>query len=201
MSLLIALNRFYRYFWCFQYRLWTSKHPLDKSFTFSRIFQGKFLYKCICISIKDSEYTHQNGGEGGAESVWSRSGGVTILTELVNSSDGEGVTHAVTCKGIFESRQGKFQEFQGGVSRILNEMLCAICFHLYNLKTVKNIYGWVLLLALDCTFTKSNTLPWVFFTIFKLYKWYQLAQCITHEILYSKFSLQLIIVQNKLFLP
>ena len=26
-----------------------------------------------------------------------------------------------------------------------------------------------------CNFTKSNTLPWVFFTFFKLYKWYQKA--------------------------
>ena len=27
--------------------------------------------------------------------------------------------------------------------------------------------------ALACTFTKSNTLLWVFFYFFKLYKWYQ----------------------------
>ena len=27
-----------------------------------------------------------------------------------------------------------------------------------------------------CNFTKSNTPPWVFFVIFKLYKWYQIAQ-------------------------
>ena len=29
------------------------------------------------------------------------------------------------------------------------------------------------------TFTKSNTPPWVFFTCFELYKWYQIAQLIT----------------------
>ena len=29
---------------------------------------------------------------------------------------------------------------------------------------------------LACNFTKSNTPPWVFFTFFKLYKWYQNAQ-------------------------
>ena len=28
-------------------------------------------------------------------------------------------------------------------------------------------------------FTKSNTLPWVFFTFFKLHKWYQIAESIT----------------------
>ena len=27
---------------------------------------------------------------------------------------------------------------------------------------------------------KSNTLPWVFFTFFKSYKWYQIAQRITY---------------------
>ena len=31
-----------------------------------------------------------------------------------------------------------------------------------------------------CNFTKSNTPPWVFFTFFKLYKWYQIAQNITY---------------------
>ena len=30
-------------------------------------------------------------------------------------------------------------------------------------------------------FTKSNTLPWVFFTFFKLYKWYQIAQSMTYD--------------------
>ena len=29
-------------------------------------------------------------------------------------------------------------------------------------------------------YTKSNTPPWVFFTFFKLYKWYQIAQRITY---------------------
>ena len=30
-----------------------------------------------------------------------------------------------------------------------------------------------------CDFTKSNALPWVFFTVFKLYQWYQIAQRIS----------------------
>ena len=30
-----------------------------------------------------------------------------------------------------------------------------------------------------CNFTKSNTRAWMFFTFFKLYKWYQIAQKIT----------------------
>ena len=32
-----------------------------------------------------------------------------------------------------------------------------------------------------CNFTKSNTPPWMFFTFFKLYKWYQIAQRITYD--------------------
>ena len=47
-----------------------------------------------------------------------------------------------------------------------------IRYHLYNLKTVKNTHGRVLLLVklqvLVCNFTKSNTPPWVFFTLFEL---------------------------------
>ena len=34
-------------------------------------------------------------------------------------------------------------------------------------------------LLLACNFTKSNTPPWVFFTFFKLYRWYKIAQRIT----------------------
>ena len=48
-------------------------------------------------------------------------------------------------------------------------MLCAIWYHLYNLK---NTHGgrllFVMLQALACNFTKNNTPPWVFFTFFKL---------------------------------
>ena len=43
-------------------------------------------------------------------------------------------------------------------------MRCAIWYHLYNFKNVENTHGGVLLLA--------------FFTCFKLYKWYQIAQTI-----------------------
>ena len=34
--------------------------------------------------------------------------------------------------------------------------------------------------ASACNFTKINTPPWVFFTFFKLYKQYQIAQRITY---------------------
>ena len=53
-------------------------------------------------------------------------------------------------------------------------MCCAIWYHLYNLKSVKNTHGGVLLSvklhAEACNFTESNTPLWVFFTFFKLYK-------------------------------
>ena len=51
---------------------------------------------------------------------------------------------------------------------------------------MKNIHGGELLLVklqvLACNFTKSNTPPYVFFTFFKLYKWYQITQRITNEL-------------------
>ena len=47
-----------------------------------------------------------------------------------------------------------------------NAMFCTIWKHLYNLKTMKNNNGRVLLLvklqAKACNFTKSNNPPWVF---------------------------------------
>ena len=55
-------------------------------------------------------------------------------------------------------------------------MFFTIWYYMYNLKNVENTHGGVLLLA---TFLK-NTPPWVLFTFFKLYKWYQIAQRITY---------------------
>ena len=43
------------------------------------------------------------------------------------------------------------------------QMLCAVCYHLYNLKNVKNTHEGVLLsVKLQAYFTKNNTPPWVF---------------------------------------
>ena len=64
------------------------------------------------------------------------------------------------------------------------ELLGAIWYHLFNLKNVKNIHGRLLLLvklqALACNFIKTNSLSRVFFTCFKLYKWYQIAEGIIY---------------------
>ena len=62
-------------------------------------------------------------------------------------------------------------------------VLCAIWYHLYDLKNMKNIPGGVLLLIkLQASgFTKSSIPPWVIFTFFKLCKWYQIAQSITYK--------------------
>ena len=38
----------------------------------------------------------------------------------------------------------------------------------------------ILIIAEACNFTKINSPPWVFFTFFKLYKCYQIAQRITY---------------------
>ena len=51
------------------------------------------------------------------------------------------------------------------------------------LKNGKNTHGGVLLLlklqAKTCNFAKSNTPSWVFFTFFKLCKWYEITQNIS----------------------
>ena len=51
-------------------------------------------------------------------------------------------------------------------------VLCAIWYHSYNLKNVRNAHRGVLLSVKlqgsACNLTKSNTPPWVFFTFFKL---------------------------------
>ena len=49
------------------------------------------------------------------------------------------------------------------ISRQLFVMHCAILYHLYNLKNVKNTHGGVLILV-KLQATKINTPPWAFFT-------------------------------------
>ena len=61
-------------------------------------------------------------------------------------------------------------------------MCCTIWYHLYIFKNVKKTHRGVLhivkLQVEACNFTKSNTPPWVFFIIFKLYK--LVPNCVTH---------------------
>ena len=60
--------------------------------------------------------------------------------------------------------------------------LCRILHQLYNLKNVKSTNRGVILSvrlqAETWNFTESISTPWVFFTFFKLYKWYKIAQSI-----------------------
>ena len=45
------------------------------------------------------------------------------------------------------------------------QMFCAIWYHLYNLKNVKNTHGRIsLLVKLQAYITKRNTTRWVFLT-------------------------------------
>ena len=53
-------------------------------------------------------------------------------------------------------------------------MFCTIWYLWRNLKNMENVYEGLLLFS--CNFTKISTPLWEFFTFFKLYKWYQIAQ-------------------------
>ena len=80
------------------------------------------------------------------------------------------------------------QQYTGSTVSIqeqICEIRCAVWYHLFNFKNVKNTHGRVLhllkLQANSCNFNKSNTPPWVLFTFFKLYKWYHIAQGTTYD--------------------
>ena len=64
-------------------------------------------------------------------------------------------------------------------------MLCAIWYHFYNFKNVKNtnrgVYFITSLRASACNFTKNNTPSWAFFMFLKSYKWYQIAQSTSYR--------------------
>ena len=88
-------------------------------------------------------------------------------------------------------------------------MLCAIWHRLYNFKNVTNTHERVLLLVKfqseACNFTKSNTPAWVFFTFFKLCKWYGIAKNVsnTDELnyvpnIFTFFQTRLVVFQKNL---
>ena len=59
----------------------------------------------------------------------------------------------------------------------------------YIILKTKSTHGGVLLLVKLQAFgnlVKSNTAPWVFFMLFKLCKWHQIAQSITNSVLPAK---------------
>ena len=66
-------------------------------------------------------------------------------------------------------------------------MFCVMWYHLYNFKKMKKPNGGVLLLVKfqtwACTFTKSNTPLWVFFTFFKFPRWHSIAQDVSFELI------------------
>ena len=82
-------------------------------------------------------------------------------------------------------------------------MCCAIWYYLYNLKIVKNTQRGVLLLVKlqtkSCSFNKSNTFPWVFFTFFRLHKWSQIVQSVSYT--FNLFYVFTGIIALKLKLP
>ena len=83
-------------------------------------------------------------------------------------------------------------------------MFRAIWYHWYNLKSIKNTHGGVLLLvklqALACNFTTSSTSPWLFFAFFIFYKWYQIAQRITNLHILCRVQLSILVsLRTKFF--
>ena len=75
--------------------------------------------------------------------------------------------------------------FCSGNIRLRYVVHCAIWYHLNNLKTWKAPMEECYLyrsfrLKPASNFTKSNTLPWVLFTFFKLYIYYQVVQRISY---------------------
>ena len=65
-------------------------------------------------------------------------------------------------------------------------MFCAILYHLCNSRKREKhprnsvTFSKSCRLQTSCIFTKSNTPPLVLFTFLKFYKWYQIAQSVSH---------------------
>ena len=127
----------------------------------------------------------------------------TNRTNLIKTLNQQDISHMITKPipnsiRIWKNRQSQLKLEQHNNNTLiqkrilqvyLNVVCCAIWYHSYNLKNVKNNHGGVLTLvklqALACNFTKVNTPPWVFFTFFELYEWYQIAKRTTNSIFCS----------------
>ena len=69
-------------------------------------------------------------------------------------------------------------------SNWIYETVCAIWYHLHNLKNVKNTHGGVLHLGVlqsPATLLKVTLLHECFSHCLKLHEWYQMAQSIKYE--------------------
>ena len=67
------------------------------------------------------------------------------------------------------------------------DMLCAIQYHLYNLKNVENTHGGA------TASTKSINPPWMVFTFFKLCKYYQITQSVSVYSVYKTGNLVILL--------
>ena len=132
----------------------------------------KFVYQNL--KLRELSYAHGTFRDGTQEEkkfVKISSFGVTFF-EYLNF-------HRPLIYSIF---QQKSQNCKSEHSAYV--MRCTIWYHLHVLKKVKNTHGRVLLLVKlktkACNFTKSNTPPWMFFTFFRLHKWYQIVPSISY---------------------
>ena len=74
----------------------------------------------------------------------------------------------------------KFSIFYINLATTDDAVIVKITWLKVNSMTSKHDLWDLLMLYQACNFTKINTPPWVFFTFFKLYKWYQIAQRTTY---------------------
>ena len=51
-------------------------------------------------------------------------------------------------------------------------------------------------IAKGCNLTKGNTVPWVFFTFFKLRRWYQISQSISNVLINRRGTKRLEVIRN-----
>ena len=153
--------------------------PHDQYWTSDNPEMRLFLFKCLMHKLETRNCSGRKPiGEVDA-----------IIVQLNLTEDIPKTSFSLTqqlvkkVEGIDFSQMKLDLNFASDLTELKNVMRCGSWYHVYNLKNVKNTHGRVLILVKlqtsACNFTKINTRPWVVFTFFKLYKWYQLAQHIT----------------------
>ena len=118
-----------------------------------------------------------------------------FVTALVTSKPKHVITLGYHCRSSVIRSQIKFHVSMCTGHNLsvlpapLYMMLCAIWYQSHNLKKCEK-HTWrsvtfCKVIGFSLHFTKSNTPLWVFFTFFILYKWYQIAQSVSQELVYD----------------
>ena len=145
-------------------------------------------FSCVFIESITSLTTEKQHLTNKVNYTTGESVGGSWTDKILDNKDTKAMSHLTQDSVAVEDDEWVcfFKFSLGSIGKLLYKTLW---YQLYNFKNIKSAHGGVLLLVKLQAFgnlVKSNTAPWVFFMLFKLCKWHQIAQSITNSVLPAK---------------